>query len=665
MLVAATRFKNLSVFRPHQINRRTIQQTLALSHIGNLRLPLSLDSRYFYLSKFTQPQTSNIMALVSIDNVTIRFRGPALLDDVSCVIEPGQKIGLLGRNGAGKTTLLKLLSGIQQPDSGKINLSAGTIVRQLSQHVPTDENGTVEEIVMRAFDPKVFPEQPQLEDWEASTRASQIISRMELDPESRFEKLSAGMKRRVLLAQAIVAEPDVLLLDEPTNHLDIPSIQWLEDFLKSYPRTFLFVTHDRAFLQKLADRILEIDRGRIFDWSCDYATFLKRKQQAIEAEEKQNALFDKKLAEEEAWIRKGVKARRTRNEGRVKALKTMRDEHRDRRNQVGTSKLKIQTGARSGNITVRLDEVSFNYQDKPIFENFSTEILRGDKVGIIGRNGIGKSTLLKVMLGELEPTSGNVKRGTNLEVAYFDQLKSQLDPEMSVIDNVGEGSDRLLINGTPTHILGYLADFLFEPQRARTEVKFLSGGERNRILLAKLFAKPANVIVMDEPTNDLDTETLELLEGKLVEFDGTVLIVSHDREFLNNVVFSSIVFEHGNVKEYVGGYDDWIRQSKPENSAKGKSGKRKNIKSGQPAVADPSQTRKLSYKEKRELDSLPEAIEAIESKIVELHTQMGDPDFYAKGGGEIAKVQQEAEDLQTDLNKKMERWETLESLDQS
>ena len=607
------------------------------------------------------------MALISIDNVTIRFRGPALLDDVSCVIEPRQKIGLLGRNGAGKTTLLKLLSGIQQPDSGKINVSSGVVVRQLSQHVPTDENGTVEEIVLRAFDPKLFKDQPDLEEWETTTKAAQIMSRMELDPDARFETLSAGMKRRVLLAQAIVPEPDVLLLDEPTNHLDIPSIQWLEEFLKSYQATFLFVTHDRAFLQKLADRILEIDRGRIFDWSCDYTTFLKRKRQAIEAEEKQNALFDKKLAEEEVWIRKGVKARRTRNEGRVRALKAMREERRERRDQVGTSKLKIQSGSRSGNVTVRLEDASFKYQDKSIFENFSTEILRGDKVGIIGRNGIGKSTLLKVMLGELEPTSGTVKRGTNLEVAYFDQLKSQLDPELSVIDNVGEGSDRLLINGNPTHILGYLADFLFEPQRARTQVKFLSGGERNRILLAKLFSKPANVIVMDEPTNDLDTETLDLLEGKLVEFDGTVLVVSHDREFLNNVVFSSIVFENGNVKEYVGGYDDWVRQSKAANPGKTKTGKKKAIQSSKAPVAaaasaDQSPTRRLSYKEKRELDSLPEAIEFLESKIADLHTQMGDPDFYTQGGDVIAKAQQQVTELQSDLEKKFQRWEELDSL---
>ncbi len=600
------------------------------------------------------------MPLITVENVTIRFRGPALLDEVTCVIEKGQKIGLLGRNGAGKTTLLKLLSGQQDPDSGKIIVAPNVRVRQLSQHVPTDETGTVEEIVQRAFDPEFSGEKIDIEEWEAHTKTAQIMSRMELDPESRFEMLSAGMKRRVLLAQAIVSEPEVLLLDEPTNHLDIPSIKWLEEFLREYSATLLFVTHDRAFLQKLANRILEIDRGRIFDWSCDYKTFLKRKQDAIEAEEKQNALFDKKLAEEEVWIRKGIKARRTRNEGRVRALKAMREQRSERRSQVGTSNLKIQQGQRSGNLTIELKEVSFGYDDKPIFENFSTTILRGDKVGIIGRNGIGKSTILKVMLGELEPTSGTVKRGTNLEIAYFDQLKSQLDPELSVIDNVGEGSDRLLINGTPTHILGYLADFLFEPQRARTEVKFLSGGERNRILLAKLFSKPANVIVMDEPTNDLDTETLELLESKLVQFDGTVLIVSHDREFLNNVVSSSIVFEDGGLKEYVGGYDEWVRQSKTAESKDAAPSKKKRIDSTKPA--DSSKPRRLSYKEKRELESLPEKIEFLEKQIASLHEAMAEPDFYKKDSGEIAKVQKDATDFQAELEKKFERWTELEAL---
>lgn len=610
------------------------------------------------------------MPLITLEDVTIRFRGPALLDDVTCVIEPGQKIGLLGRNGAGKTTLLKMLSGQQDPDAGRIIIAPNVRVRQLSQYVPTDETGSVFEIVNRAFDPKYGGEKMMIEDWEAETRSYQIISRMELESEDRFETLSAGMKRRVLLAQAIVTEPDVLLLDEPTNHLDIPSIKWLEGFLKDYSATLLFVTHDRAFLQELATRILEIDRGKIFDWSCDYQTFLKRKEDSIEAEEKQNALFDKKLAEEEVWIRKGIKARRTRNEGRVRSLEAMREQRSERRSKVGTSKLKIQEGQRSGNLTLELEEVSFSYGDEFVFKEFSTSILRGDKVGIIGTNGIGKSTLLKVMLGELQPDSGTVKRGTNLEIAYFDQLKSQLDPEQTVMDNVGEGSDRLLINGTPTHILGYLADFLFEPQRARTKVKFLSGGERNRILLAKLFAKPANVIVMDEPTNDLDTETLELLEEKLVNFAGTVLIVSHDREFLNNVVTSSIVFENGNLKEYVGGYDEWLRQSKRNDTATKSKGKPQTIaqatkvSDSKPKKPVTEKARKLSYNEKRELELLPGKIESLEGKVAQLHATMGDPDFYKNASDEISAVQQQANELQEELEAAFERWGELDGIEQ-
>ena len=608
------------------------------------------------------------MPLITVDDVSIRFRGPALLDGVSCTIDAGQKIGLLGRNGAGKTTLLKMLGGEVQPDDGRIIVTPGVRISQLSQYVPTDQNGTVQEMVMQAF-AGGNPDGQSLELWEQETKAEQVISRMLLEPEARFETLSAGMKRRVLLAKAIVVEPDVLLLDEPTNHLDIPAIAWLEKFLVSYPATVLFVTHDRAFLQSLAKRILEIDRGRIFDWSCDYQTFLKRKQQALEAEDKQNALFDKRLAEEEAWIRKGIKARRTRNEGRVRALKAMRTQFQERRSKVGTSRLNIQQAQRSGNLTIDMEDVSFSYDNcEPSFENFTTSIMRGDKVGIIGPNGIGKSTLLKVMLGELEPTSGKMKLGTNLEIAYFDQLKSQLDPEATVIDNVGEGSDRLLINGNPMHVLGYLADFLFEPARARTEVKFLSGGERNRILLAKLFSKPANVIVMDEPTNDLDTETLELLESKLVEFSGTVLIVSHDRQFLNNVVSSSIVFEPDGLKEYAGGYDDWLRQSPtaaeqvaPVKKAAGRSVKK--AKTAEPAAAAaPESKRKLSYKEKRELESLPQKIESLEAGLVTIHESMADPDFYKKSGAEIASAQEKVNSLQSDLEIAFARWEELESL---
>ena len=497
------------------------------------------------------------MPLVTIDNVSIGYRGPSLLENANCQIDEGQRIGLLGRNGAGKTTLLKMISGLVAPDSGKIIVAPNVRIAQLGQDVPSDLLGTIESVVSTGVDPGDYSEE---ESWKAQNDVEQILSRMELERSVRFETLSSGMKRRVLLARALVAKPDLLLLDEPTNHLDLEAIQWLENFLLKCRATFLFVTHDRMFLRKLANRILEIDRGRIFDWTCNYETFLRRKEEALAAEEKQNALFDKRLAEEEVWIRKGIKARRTRNEGRVRALKKMRDEHSQRRKKLGTSKLQIQAAEKSGQLVLKAVEISFGYDESNVFEDFSTTIMRSDKVGIIGRNGAGKTTLLKVLLGKTAPNSGVVKLGTNLQIAYFDQLRDQLDEDATVQDSVGEGSDSVVINGAKKHVLGYLQDFLFTPERSRTQIKFLSGGERNRILLARLFSKPANLIILDEPTNDLDTETLELLEEKLVEYSGTVIMVSHDREFLNNVVTSTIVFEPDGLREYVGGYDDWQRQ---------------------------------------------------------------------------------------------------------
>jgi len=504
------------------------------------------------------------MSLVTIRDLTIGFRGPVLLDSVDCQIEPGQRIGLLGRNGAGKTTLMNLVMGTIQPDHGTVTIAPGKHVAKLSQDVPQDVSAQIKEVVAQGLRDVELPEEEQ---WKIQNDIEQILSRMELDGETRFETLSSGMKRRVLLAQALVSKPDLLLLDEPTNHLDIDAIDWLETFLLRFNASLMFVTHDRMFLRKLATRIWEIDRGRIFDWSCDYDMFLKRKEQALATEDKQNALFDKRLAEEEVWIRKGIKARRTRNEGRVRALKAMREQHSQRRKHVGTSRLQIQEAERSGNLVIEFEDVSFSYEGHSIFENLTTSIMRNDKLGIIGRNGAGKTTLLKVLLGKLEPTSGKVKLGTNLQIAYFDQLRDQLDGEATVQENVGEGSDAILINGVKKHVLGYLQDFLFAPERARTQVKFLSGGERNRILLAKLFAKPANVVVLDEPTNDLDAETLELLEEKLVEYSGTVLMVSHDRAFLNNVVTSTLVFEEDGLCEYVGGFDDWQRQSAQRRSS--------------------------------------------------------------------------------------------------
>lgn len=599
------------------------------------------------------------MSLVSVSDLTIGFRGPPLLDNAQCRIEPGQHIGLLGRNGAGKTTFMRLLSGEIEPDHGEILLQPGAHVRQLPQGVPTDIQGTIEEVVLRGCAGCGW------ESWEAETETRKILERMELNSTDRFETLSSGMKRRVLLAQALVSRPDLLLLDEPTNHLDLKAIEWLENFLKGWRGTLLFVTHDRMFLQNLADRILEIDRGQLFDWTCDYPTFLQRKAAAIEAEEKQQALFDKKLAEEEVWIRKGIQARRTRNEGRVRALKAMREQRRDRRDAPGTIKLQIQEGQRSGSLIARLEHIGFGYADAaPLINDFSCHIMRGDKVGIIGPNGVGKTTLLKILLGQLQPTSGHVRLGTHLQIAYFDQLREQLDEAQTVEQNVGDGYDTIQVGDSKQHIIGYLKEFLFTPERARTPVKFLSGGERNRILLAKLFAKPANVIVLDEPTNDLDTETLELLEERLSDYRGTVLVVSHDRQFLNQVVTSCIVFENQTVKEYVGGYDDWIRQrsSPPPSSPDASTQAKTSARSGnsQP-VAVSQRPAKLSFKEKRELEALPGEIEALELEIEELHKRMADPSFYQSAGAEISQATARLQELDQQLELRMERWEELES----
>ncbi len=599
------------------------------------------------------------MSLVTVQDLSIGFRGPNLLDAVNFQIEPQQRIGLLGRNGAGKTTLMKMLSGQQQPDSGTIQIHQGVHIAMLRQEVPRDIESSNFDVVRAGL-----AENPELdlEDWEAELQVEKILSQMGLDPTGRFEKLSSGMKRRVLLARALVSKPDLLLLDEPTNHLDIDSIAWLEDFLLKMRTSFLFVTHDRMFLQRLSNRILEIDRGRLFDWSCDYQTFLQRKQDALAAEEKQNALFDKKLAEEEIWIRKGIKARRTRNEGRVRALKAMRAERSERRSKIGTSNLQIQEGKRSGNLVVEATDVSFEYGDHKVFENFSTAIMREDKIGIIGPNGAGKTTLLKTLLGQLEPASGKIKVGTNLQIAYFDQLRQQLDEEQTVQQNVGGESDSVVINGVKKHVLGYLQDFLFAPDRARTQVKFLSGGEKNRILLAKLFAQPANVIVLDEPTNDLDSETLELLEERLVQFSGTVLMVSHDRAFLNNVVTSTIVFEPDGLREYVGGYDDWQRQLAERNATvETKKPSAKLAKSGKKKRKADDKPKKLSFKEQQELDQLPENIEKLEASIETLTQTMADPQFYQGPKDKIASAQQEISKLNTDLKAAYSRWEELEA----
>jgi ATP-binding cassette subfamily F protein uup len=614
------------------------------------------------------------MPLVSIEELTVGFGSAPLLDDVSWILEPGQKVGLLGRNGAGKTTLMRLLAGEIESDHGTVTFAPGAKVARLEQDVPQDLTGSIFDVVAAGWQPD---EHEHEETWKATQQVERILFDMELDGERRFEALSAGMKRRVLLARALVSSPDLLLLDEPTNHLDVDAIVWLENWLARWRGTLLFVTHDRAFLRKLATRILEIDRGRLFDWSCDYDTFLERKEAALAAEEKQNALFDKKLAQEEVWIRTGIKARRTRNEGRVRALEAMRRERSERREKTGKANLVIQEASRSGTLVAEAKDVSFSYGDRPIFENFSTTIIRGDKIGVLGPNGAGKTTLLKTLLGELRPQTGSVRLGTNLQIAYFDQLRGQLDESATVQENVGEGSDTILVNGERKHVLGYLQDFLFAPQRARTPVKFLSGGERNRILLAKLFAKPANVIVLDEPTNDLDAETLEMLEERLVAFAGTVVVVSHDRAFLDDVVGSVIVFEPGGLREYVGGYTDWKRaverrEADAKKNSVGSSGERgTSVPRGSASSAAPtspakavnltSSARKLSFKEKQELERLPAEIEKLEAQVAEIHQQMAEPSFYQQPSAKLTEVQSKLSALEEKVRTSYARWEELEA----
>ena len=597
------------------------------------------------------------MALISLQDVSIGFRGPHLLDNVCCHVEAGRRIGLLGRNGAGKSTLLKMLRGDIQPDHGTVTLATGIHVAYLQQDVPTGSTQTVAQVIASGLNEKFRQDETA---WEGEQLVKQTLSQMELEGEELFETCSSGMKRRVLLAKTIVCRPDLLLLDEPTNHLDLESIRWLEGFLSKLSGTLIFVTHDRMFLRKVATQILEIDRGRLFDWACDYDTFLKRKEQALAAEEKQEALFDKKLAQEEAWIRQGIKARRTRNEGRVRALRDMRDVRRQRRDVPGVVRMQIQSAQRSGNLVTEMKEVSFAYPECPILNDFSAMIMRGDKIGIIGPNGAGKTTLLRILLGIVKPDSGTVRTGTNLQIAYFDQLRGQLNEEETIEQNVGEGNSQMEIAGKQKNIIGYLQEFLFTPERARTEVKFLSGGERNRVLLARLFAKPANVIVLDEPTNDLDTETLEMLEAKLVEYQGTVLLVSHDRAFLNNVVTSTFAFEPQGVREYVGGYDDWlVQRSKTAETIDLSQDKRAKKKL---TVKAPPTKRKLSYNEQRELQSFPEKIEKLETEVAAIHQAMTDPSFFQRPSEQIAVDQRKLNEMESKLAGTYSRWEELESL---
>ncbi len=631
------------------------------------------------------------MALITLREVVVSFGGHPLLDGLNLQIDPGERVCLVGRNGAGKSTLMKVLAGKIIPDDGQIERQQGLVVTRLKQEVPHDTTGSVYDVVADGLgeqgemlsryhhaSQKVATDysdatmaeleraQHALEacdGWDASQRVDTMISRLELPADDEFSSLSGGMKRRVLLAQALVLDPDLLLLDEPTNHLDIEAISWMEEFLLNYKATLLFVTHDRMLLQHLATRIIDLDRGRLTSWPGNYATYLERKEAALEAEETANALFDKKLAEEEKWIRKGIKARRTRNEGRVRALKALRQEHSERRNRVGTANIKTQSAEASGKIVIELEGVCQRYGDKDILKDFSATILRGDKIGIIGPNGAGKSTLLKILLGKLEPQQGSVKMGTKLEIAYFDQHRAQLDAEKTVIENIGDGSDEIIINGQPRHVISYMQDFLFSPQRARTPVKALSGGERNRLLLAKLFTKPANMLVMDEPTNDLDVETLELLEELLIDYKGTLLLVSHDRAFINNVVTDSLVFEgNGQVNSYVGGYDDWLRQRSQQQSKPTPAKTDKSKPKATTSNTHTAGTRKLSYNDQREYDSLPKKIEALDAELEQIQQDLSDPELYQKDAVKVAELNARSEAVELELAQCYERWEALDVL---
>lgn len=599
------------------------------------------------------------MILAELQDVSLRYRGPLLLDAINCQIRRGQRIGLLGRNGSGKTTLMRMLVGQVEPDSGEVRVDPRVRVALLPQEVPRELQGPTRVVVAGGCRASEEPDAV----WRVEQQVNQTLSRMELDPDALFETLSSGMKRRVLLARALAGSPDLLLLDEPTNHLDIAAIDWLERFLERWDGTLMFVTHDRMLLRKLAVRILEIDGGRLFDWSCDYDTFLQRKEQALAAEAKQQALFDKRLAQEEVWIRQGIKARRTRNEGRVRALEQMRRQRQERRGAVGTVRLQLQQELRSGTLVAEADDVSFSYGVQPVVTGFSTGILRGDKIGIIGPNGAGKTTLLRLLLGELAPTRGSIRLGTNLQIAYFDQLRAQLHEERTVLENVNDGYETIRVGGKSQHVIGYLQNFLFSAERARTPVRYLSGGERNRLLLARLFAKPANVLVLDEPTNDLDLETLELLEELLVECDATVLLVSHDREFLNNVVVSTLVFEGRQLKEYVGGYDDWVRQREQQLLAQASEPNPGGAKSLAKRVETPvaeRAARRMSYKEQQELAALPAAIEQLEAEIQNLHQAMSSPEFYKQPGEEIARQTAALKLLEQQVAAAYARWEELD-----
>ncbi|CDI02345.1 ABC transporter ATP-binding protein uup-1 [Candidatus Competibacter denitrificans Run_A_D11] len=626
------------------------------------------------------------MPLISFDNLSIAFGAEKLLDGADFQLDAGERVCLIGRNGAGKTTLLRLLAGEIQPDSGDLWRQPGLRVATLAQELPADTAATVFEIVAgglelggllaeyheaahRLSQAATSDEMRQMErlqheleardGWRWQQRVETVISRLQLPADTPLAELSGGWRRRVLLGRALVREPDVLLLDEPTNHLDLETIQWLENELLEFRGGLLFVTHDRALLQRLATRLLELDRGVLTSWPGDYAAFVEKKAALLEIEARHNAKFDKNLAQEEIWIRQGIEARRTRNEGRVRALYALREERRQRREQLGKASFALGQAELSGKLVIEAKNVRYAWQDEPLIRDFSTRIMRGDRIGLIGPNGSGKTTLLNLLLGRLSPDAGEVKHGTKLDIAYFDQLREHLEPEQTVLDSVAGGRETVEINGQRRHIIGYLGDFLFTPQRVRSPVKSLSGGERNRLLLARLFTQPANLLVMDEPTNDLDLETLELLEELLLEYTGTLLLVSHDRAFLDNVVTSCVVFESdGGIREYVGGYSDWLRQRAAPEAASAVKPKPAPALSPKPSKS--AAAGKLSYNERRELEQLPARIEQLEQRQRELHDLTADPAFYKQDAAAVTARLEELKALETELEGCYGRWEALE-----
>ena len=626
------------------------------------------------------------MALVTLQDIYLSYGQPPLIDGISLSIERGERVCLIGRNGAGKSTLLNILTGKIIPDDGLVKITDGVKIAQLEQAVPTDTQGSVYEVIANGLGKEgalaqsyyrlsaevaVQPtkknmseleacqeELDQVGGWDVNSRVDAIITKMGLNANTDIADLSGGYKRRVLLARALVSDPDLLILDEPTNHLDIEAIQWLESFLNKWEAALLFISHDREFMDNLATRFIEIDRGKTMEFNCDYNTYLKRKKDMLETEDKHNALFDKRLSQEEAWIREGIKARRTRNEGRVRALEAMREEFAARRKHQGKAKINVVEAEKSGKIVVEARDINFIFEGDPeqkaIVKGFSTLIQRGDKIGLIGGNGSGKTTLIKLLQGELAPSTGKINIGTNLNIAYFDQYRSALNEEKTVQDNVSGGRDMIDVGGKSRHVVSYLRDFLFAPERCRQPVKVLSGGERNRLLLAKLFTQPSNMLILDEPTNDLDIDTLDLLEELLIDYKGTIILVSHDRAFINNVVTSTLAFEgNGAFNSYVGGYNDWLRQRTQQLN-----------KSSKPKKTDTrikKKTAKLSYKDQRELDALPGQIEKLEIDIAEISQLMSDPDFFKSARDQVQKTENRLSELQKQLSQCYERWEILEN----